>query len=294
MQEQKAGGGESGTAEQNHDESLEAALRQAEEKKPNRRQRTYKHFSEWKNVVDALTLVLVSVTTAFSLALWRAQINANKINGAIYVSSSRPWVMLTEVKPTGLSSDDEAGVSLWAKVGVKNIGHSPAQNVSVSGKLLMDRFDPDPYRAMVSVCRKARNGYWGIPGSVLFPDQTKNVYGENPTSFSIVASRIWAARTKRIESARIYEQNPEEGKVMADDLAKFPFYEALYFVGCINYRGSDNTGFYQTSFMFDIGSFPLLGGVLPKDKVGQARMMQRIIPGNRIKLGTPLYGTFAY
>lgn len=230
------------------------------------------------------------------------------------VASNRPWVMLTDINPVSLSSDDGAGVHFWVKVSVKNVGHSPAQNVSISGRLLIGDFDPPPNEAMVTVCREPQSSSFIIPGRVLFPDQAQNIYGDTPSSFGIEADRVWAARAARIKSTydmKMAFGNAERAQAWANELAKFPFYAPLNFVGCINYRSADNTTLYQTSFMFDVStrparkSFPLLGGIppvirYPEPEPGEPdtvmvfpREMQRLIPGDQIKLGTPLYGTFA-
>lgn len=237
------------------------------------------------------------------------------------IASSRPWIMLTDVKPSSLASDDEAGISFQINLSVKNVGHSPAQNVSVSSRLLIIDFDPPADQAMVSVCQDAREGPFVIPGQVLFPDQSQSVQGDIPINASIEAERVWAARTARINS--IHERNmangkPQRAEAWAEALSKFPFYAPLSFVGCINYRSSDSKTLYQTSFRFDIApksddaafprlaSFPLLSGEPPATRYPEpapydpdvvmvfARKMQRVVPGEQIKLATPFYGgTFA-
>ncbi len=229
-------------------------------------------------------------------------------------AGDRPWVMLTEFKPASLSSDDEAGIMLWVNISAKNIGHSPAQNVSVSGKLLIHDLDPPSNEAVVSVCHGPRSGSFIIPGQVLFPDQTQDINGGIAHAFWIEAERVWKARAARINSARDYNSSvkmPDRAQVWADELSKFPFHAALSLVGCINYRSSDNVTLYQTSFMFDIsaqpggGGLPLLGGerpiitppsTTPEDPdivVVHPRELQRIMPGGQIRLSKPLYGTFA-
>ncbi len=232
-------------------------------------------------------------------------------------ASSRPWVMLTDIKPASPSSDDEAGVDLWVNISAKNVGHSPAQNVSVSAKLLIDDFDPPPDQAMASVCREAQSGSFIIPGQVLFPDQDQDVDAGIARGFGIEAERVWAARAARIKStydAEMASGKAERAQAWASELAKFPFYAPLNFVGCINYRSSDNEALYQTSSMYSVtivstnprrDSFPLLGGKppivrYPEPEPGNPdilmvfpRELQRILPGNQVKLGKPLYSTFA-
>jgi hypothetical protein len=229
---------------------------------------------------------------------------------------SRPWVMLDDIKPYHLDLDDGAGVAFWVYLPVKNVGHSPAQNVSVSGRLLINNNDDlRPDQAMEKVCREPRSGSFTIPGRVLFPGQPpQNVEGEVPSGFFVPAEQVWDARTTRIKSVydRNYavNKNVARAKAWAKAVSEFPFYGALYFVGCINYRSTDNSTLYQTSFMFDLsipngGGFPLLSGEPIKDLsptpdpndpdvwVVHARRSEHMVPGDQIKIGTPLYGRFA-
>lgn len=225
--------------------------------------------------------------------------------------------MLTDIQPLSLTSDNEAGINLWVKITVRNVGHSPAQNVSVSASLLIDGFDAPPDQAVVLTCQQGRTGSWIIPGRPVFPDQAGSIDGDTPTAFMIPANKVWAARAARIKS--IYDnrlvlahETRERAQEWADATAEFPFYAPLSLVGCINYRSSDNAALYQTGFMSDFSEkgtgrlFPLLSKEnpvslpptpMPGDLDGVVvypRKMQRVIPGDQIKVGTPLYGSFAY
>jgi len=202
-----------------------------------------------------LTFGVLVIYTLVTGALWVAQLRGNAINSATYEASSRPWIMLVSLQPVSLASDNEDGVILWAKVAVKNVGHSPAENVSISADLIMDRFDPPPDQAMLLACKKGQTGSWVIPGRPIFPDQTDNIDGDTSSSFSIFASKVWAARAARIKSAyenRVAKQSLEQAQAWANAIAQYPFYAALYLVGCINYRSPDNRSLYQTSFMFGL------------------------------------------
>lgn len=260
-------------------------------------------------------LALIAALQAVGQASRQADIAQNALT-----ASSRPWVMLAEVKPERLASDDEAGVIFWVNISVKNVGHSPAQNVSVSGELLIGDYDPSPDQAMANVCQRPRRGSFIIPGRVLFPDQTQSIQGEIPNAFSIRGKKVWAARAAHIKSSHDYEmarEKPERAQALAEALSKFPFHAPLSLVGCINYRSPDNATLYQTSFMFDVGpkpdgtsppypvTFPLLGGVPPVTRYPEPkpddpdilmvfpRELQRVVSGDRIKLGSTLYSTFA-
>jgi hypothetical protein len=156
--------------------------------------------------VAAAATVIYAVVAYHQWEAMREQLGvmrdqANAMQGQIdqMVMAERPWVMLTDVKPESLSSDDKAGVLFWGRLSVKNVGHLPAQNVSVTGQLLIHDSLQLPEEAMRTVCHEAQ-GSFVIPGKVLFPDQTQNVDGDNPRGFGILAEKIWAARDARIKS----------------------------------------------------------------------------------------------
>jgi hypothetical protein len=245
---------------------------------------------------------------AAQLAVMRDQAKAMQGQLDQTVLAERPWVMLTDIKPQSLSSDDRAGVFFLVNLAVKNVGHLPAQNVSVIGEVLIHEPLQLPEQAMRSVCHEA-HGSFVIPGQVIFPDQTQNVDGDNPGSFGIVAEKIWAARDARIKSVdRAQYLNPALAEAVIAELSKFPFYAPLDLVGCINYRSSDNSALYQTGFIFSIATkpngnlFPLLSGEPVPDTspdisdpdvmVLHGRRLQRNMPGDEVQLGRPSYGSF--
>lgn len=290
----------------------------SQEQKHRRREGRYWLASILLSAVVAIGAGVSAIYAYRAVKAGQAQVKAAQdqadIARSALIASDRPWVMLTEIKPASLSLDDEFGTELWVNISAKNIGHSPAQNVSVSAELLIDNFDPSPDQAMVSVCREAQSGSSIMPGQVLFPGQDHDIDGGIARGFGIEAKRIWAARAARINSTRNYNMSvgrPDRAQDWADELSKFPFYAALSLVGCINYRSSDNVALYQTSFAFDVsakpggGGIPLLSGkhpvtVLPSSTpedpdivVVHPRMMQRVMPGDQIRLEKPLYSTFA-
>ena len=228
--------------------------------------------------------------------------------------AQRPWIKLEKIEPTSLSSDDAYGISFWAKVIVSNVGHSPAQNVSVTADLLIRDFDLSSDEGMKAACRKGDTGSWIIPGRPIFPGQTQAVDGDVSTSWDIDIDRVRNARFARIN--RMYNAKAAKGdtvkaRAYADASAQFPFFAPIALVGCINYRSPDNKLLYQTSFMFDLeagdgsASFPLLSGVMPVIRYPtpspsdpEVLMLypteaQRILRGDQIKLAVPLYATFA-
>ena len=247
-------------------------------------------------------------------AFTQAQRQADTAQQAL-IASDRPWLMLTDVKPVSLSSDDKFGVSFWVNMVAKNVGHSPAQNVSVSARLLIvENSGPRLDVAMHAICREARESRVVIPGQVVFPDQTEDINQGTPNGFIIPAETVWAIREARIKSAHDREMarnRPEWAEAWATELSKFPFHAPLYFTGCVNYRSSDNKLFFQTSFMFGVNSkpsgnsFPLLGGTPPVVRYPEPspsdpealmvfpHRMQRIVQGEEVDLGRPLYATFA-
>ena len=314
MQDKEDGSCKRQDAAEGQEKALEAALRQAEEKEASRRHKARRYFSETNNWIAVLTFGVVVIYTLVTGALWIAQLKANAINSATYEASSRPWVRLVDLQPISLASDNEAGITFSARVAVKNVGHSPAENVSISADLIMDQFDPALDQSMFRACKRGQTGAWVIPGRPVFPDQSDDIDGDIPSSFSIFADQVRAARAARIKSTyenRTARESSERTQAWADAVAQYPFYAALYLVGCINYRSPDNRSLYQTSFMFGLGekgtgdSFPLLSKdnpvslpptPMPNDPDGivvHARKLQRIVPGDRIKLTVPLYGVFA-
>ena len=159
-------------------------------------------------------------------------------------------------------------------------------------------------------CKEGQTGSWVIPGPPVFPDQTREI-GVDPL---VTADRVWGARAARIKSTYdnrlAFGGNPERAKEWADAIAKFPFYAPLSLVGCINYRSPDDRVLYQTSFIYDVDiqgtTFPLLSEKspvslpptpMPNDPGGvvvHPREVQRIVPGEKVKLKPMLYGVFAH
>ena len=228
--------------------------------------------------------------------------------------AQRPWIKLEKIEPTSLTSDDAYGVSFWAKVIVSNVGHSPAQNVSVTADLLIQDFDLSSDEDMRAACRRGDTGSWIIPGRPIFPGQTQAIGGDVSSSWDIEIDRVRNARLARISSmynTKAADGDAAKARAYAYATAKFPFFAPIALVGCINYRSPDNKALYQTSFMFDLeandGSapLPLLSGVMPVIRpptpspsdpevmVVHPTEVQRIVRGNQIKLTVPLFSTFA-
>lgn len=276
----------------------------SDDEKHKRAERTHWQVTSTTGVIATGAAIVAAV---FAAGAYQAANEQAKIAQNTLIASSRPWVMLANVRPLNLSSDDADGVTLWAKISVKNIGHSPAENLFITGKLLIDQFDPSPQQGMEEACQEARLNSSTIRGQVLFPDQSEDLDGGIPQSFLIDVDKVWASRAARIKSA--YEAEMARGKSqLAEEwkgaLAEFPFHADLHFVGCVSYRSSTSKTLYQTSFMFDLGSFPLLGGKPPVIHYPEpepnnpdilmlfSRQMQRIVPGDKIKLSNFTYGTF--
>ena len=313
MQHRNNNGSRKDAAENDHEKAPQISPVVLEEKAKHRWLKTKHYWYKWESWMGLAMLVAVIFYTCTTYSLWQTQLTANRINTEMYVAQSRPWVMLDDIKPYHLDLDDAGGVVFWVYLPVKNVGHSPAQNVSVSGELLINNDNAlRSDQAMAEVCRGPRSGSFTIPGQVLFPGQPpQNVDREVPTGFGIPAELVWAARDARIKSVYNRDKNVERARARAEAISEFPFNGALYFVGCINYRSADNGTLYQTSFMFDLSSkpngngFPLLSGEPIKDLaptpdpydpdvlVVHARRGQRMVPGDQIKIGTPLYGSFA-
>ena len=251
-----------GEARAEYEEALEAALRQSEQQQQTRWNKTKDHLKQ--NWIAIASLLILAVYTGVTAELWLAQLKANRINGDLYMASTRPWVMLTGIEPISLMSDDKAGVRLFFEVFAKNVGHGPAQSIWVSGRLLIDQFDPSPDQVMLRECVEDKSR--AKPGPALFPDQP----GQFQWDAGIAADRVWAARAERIRSGYDLETamgRPRMAHIMSEDAAKFPFNASLYLVGCVNYRFSGDDIVHQTSFSVGVitnGPFALLGGEEPR------------------------------
>ncbi len=179
---------------------------------------------------------------ADQIAVMQGQLNQMNL-------AQRPWVKLESSQPDSLTSDDAYGVSFWAKVVVSNVGHSPAQNVSVTADLLIRDFDPSINEGMKAACQKGDTDSWIIPGQPIFPGQTQTINGDGLTSWIIDIHRIRNARLGRINNT--FNNKAATGDTMraaawANEIAKFPFFAPIALVGCINYRSPDNRILYQT------------------------------------------------
>jgi hypothetical protein len=223
--------------------------------------------------------------------------------------------MLTDFKPVSLGSDDEAGVTFAVNISAKNVGPSPAQNVSVNAELfIVENAGPNPEAVMHEVCQRARNGGFTLGGPAIFPGQDENVNYGMASSFDILAEKVWAIRATRIQRAHDREialNQPERAAMWTERLSQFPFYAPLYVAGCVNYFSPDNKLMFQTSFLYGLSAaedgriFPLLSGQPPVIRHPEPhpedpevirvfpRQLQRHVNGEDIKLSRPLYPTFA-
>ena len=84
-------------------------------------------------------------------------------------------------------------MTLWVNIVAKNVGHWPAQNVSVSARLLIvENSGPRVDVAMHAICQEAWESPVVIPGQVVFPDQTEDINKGSPRGFDIPAETVWA------------------------------------------------------------------------------------------------------
>jgi hypothetical protein len=253
-QDQRAGSAQHGRQPSGGDQPQRAAARERPHERHDASDERHKRRECWYWAVTGAMSVAAAIATGTAAwyaygAFTQAQRQADTAQQAL-IASDRPWLMLTDVNPASLSSDDEFGVSFWVNMVAKNVGHSPAQNVSVSARLLIvENSGPRPDVAMHAICREARESPIVIPGQVVFPDQTEDINQGTPNSFIIPAETVWAVREARIRlihNREMARNRPERAEAWAADLSKFPFHAALYFIGCVNYRSSDNRLFFQT------------------------------------------------
>ncbi len=186
-----------------------------------------------------LTIATIGVGF-FQYQIFSHQLDAMQGQLDQMAAAERPWIMVTGIEPQGLWSDDKEGVSFSVKFLVKNVGHSPAQNVSVSGKLLINDLTQPPRRGqvMVEACEEAKRRF--IYGRLIFPDQPQYIGGELPERFNIPAKEVWAVRAARIKSAEAtHHVNPELTKERVAWESALPFAANFDLVGCVNYRSEN-------------------------------------------------------
>ena len=162
------------------------------------------------------------------------------------VAQSRPWVKVDSPTINKLQINAD-GVELQATIKGKNMGHSPAERVTILPWLLLpdiissDSKPPDPRGKTEEACRQGMRNHLGSDGAasgaqtLIFPNDAKALgYGEAKVSDTIGAAEIEKAGQAR----------------------DIPYRTWLVLVGCITYKSAMSSNLHQTSFAFYIWHRP--------------------------------------
>jgi hypothetical protein len=234
----------------------------------------------WKFIIDSkhtsavaaiATLALCVTTilyTVFSAFQWNANEKAAEAaKSAAETAASqleltdRPWVTIDASITAPLTYDGKT-VQIAFSFIPKNIGHSPAQNVSIVPKLIPAFMGDDVREEQKRVCDGAAQINNGFPAYVLFPEEPYS----QPIGLDLPIETInlhWGKLPPGMEAPGIIP---------------------IAIIGCVDYTYTTSPKHHQTGFAFD---------VLTKDGRLPQKSLTPLPPNSLILRQHPFAGHFA-
>ena len=229
------------------------------------------HRIRFANWVSLAAFIVTSVYTALTYKLFDETRRANEAN-------ERPWVKVDEVAVTQIQIEQSTS-AVWFRIKATNVGHSPAERLTLLTRLLLPELDlsptyPDTTARVREVCaqgmRNHLNGFGAGSQTVIFPGDTKPIgLGDREEGDLIGADKTNEARDVFARRMRFEEAR------------KWPYYTYLVLVGCVTYSSRVTSDPHQTSFSFHLEGRPVRGD---PNQSGQFDLTTpAIIPGDRVK-----------
>ena len=193
-----------------------------------------------------LALLIAGVSFVFAYRAWlagekqaQAAVEQVRVAHESLIASDRPWVKLVNVKPSFVLIS-EGGAVIAVVLTVKNIGHSPAEDVYAAGKAFADISLNGVRHEAESICKENLPPSLNFLKSVVFPNEAGKI---NEGDFIINRRDVQKARTDYINSQPEFLH-----KQMADN----PLYGVFTVVGCITYKIAGSTKRGETAFSFNV------------------------------------------
>lgn len=197
------------------------------------------------SVVATAATVLAA---CYAIKAYNGSLAAIGIAQDTLIAGSRPWIKINEVIVDSIEVADQ-GVTLSFGVKGANLGHSPAQRVTLQWQTILPKVDLpdsafDPTSAIIKVCKQAMinhlNGGAG-PEAVVFPGDVKRLGSGEFYEYDLIgADRVVAAREAFAQKTHLLETQT------------WPYRSSLTLVGCVTYSSPEASRPYQTSFGLDL------------------------------------------
>jgi hypothetical protein len=231
-----------------------------------------------------------AATIAAILAFWSAWIFQGQL--IEMRAGNRPWIKDTAIVIDKLEVQKNQ-VSIWLKVTYKNIGHSPAEQVTIIPEMLIPGLQPWDFLEVKALCADLKTHPKLLMGNILFPDD------------SIESHSINFGRSMRdIEQGRDNQVNLSYtgwamsfGKKAADafrpDLLKMANKMTFSIVGCIAYTFIGSRDVHATSFAFGLSRSGLTKYTDGTTGDGFDITQPGVIDSKDLKLTPSMWGRYA-
>lgn len=230
---------------------------------PGHRYKDYEHSTDeehrtaeqynWgrQNVLSAITTIAAIGAAVFAFKTFIETRRQADIAKDSLIAATRPWVQISSVKPISVAVDGPL-IVIGTDFRVKNIGHSSAEAIFVTGDVFPSIGTTEEHTAAGKVCARARKGKQTELDAVAFPDEEVRLTG---TDFVIMKRDVQNYRTA--EMNKNYEvRKGMFGKEQAENMrggeASQPLSTDLTVVGCITYQFAGGEGVGQTSFILNL------------------------------------------
>ena len=172
-------------------------------------------------------------------------------------TADRPWLAVDVSIASPLTYTPQDGVRITLNIVTKNVGKSPAQNISMEPKLVSAGMGTDVRAKQNELCENIAKGETGFPGSIVFPGF------DNGQQFGIGLSKddidVFWGKDRLARFGNVIDPIP------------------IAVIGCVDYTfassGENPPAHHHTAFVYD---------VLMKDKGLVLKSKTPLAPGSLI------------
>jgi hypothetical protein len=200
-----------------------------ETRTPDNEQKTESRYQFWSLLLSGFTLLAVAAYAVITGQMWYEMQKQTITSQKQFESMDRPWVDL-DVAITAPVTYDKNGLQIVVTFVPKNIGRSPAQNVSIAPRLIPGSMGTDVHEMQKRICDNRATASDEPLRYVLFPNRS---YEQR------ITMQITAAEINSQWSTFELSQGP------IDPLP-------VLLVGCVDYTYESSPRHHQTGFTFDV------------------------------------------